>query len=48
VREAMLAKELEWVPHPPDGRDLSTELDKAREHMDGIDDKSATEAERLS
>jgi hypothetical protein len=48
VQQVMLAEELERVPHPPDGRDMSTELDKACARADGIDGKHATEAERLS
>jgi hypothetical protein len=46
VREAILAEELEHVPHPIDGRDISVELDKARERADGIDFEHAAEAER--
>jgi hypothetical protein len=44
----MLAEELEHVPHPPNGQDLSMELDKARARADKIDGKHAAEAERLS
>jgi hypothetical protein len=36
VREAILVKELECGLHPPDGRDLSVELDKAP-HAHGQD-----------
>jgi hypothetical protein len=44
----ILAKELVRVLHPPDGWDLSTKLDKAHARVDGINDKRATEAQRLS
>jgi hypothetical protein len=47
VREVILAEELEHVPHPIDGRDISAELDKARERADKIDFEHAAEAERL-
>jgi hypothetical protein len=45
---AILAGELQHDLHPPDKRDLSTDLDKAHARMDRIDSEHATEAERLS
>jgi hypothetical protein len=47
VREAILAEELEHSTHPSDGWDLSVKLDKARDHVDRIDDERAIEAEQL-
>jgi hypothetical protein len=38
VQEAILAEELERVLHPPDGRDLSVELDKAHARAVGCED----------
>jgi hypothetical protein len=32
VQEAMLVEELEHIPHPPDGQDLSAEQDKPCVH----------------
>jgi hypothetical protein len=48
VQEAILAEELERVLHPPDGRDLSVELDKAHARANRIDNECTTEAKRLS
>jgi hypothetical protein len=48
VREALLAEELEHGLQPPDGLDLSSELNKACAHVDRINGERATEAELLS
>jgi hypothetical protein len=48
VWEAILAEELEHGLHPTNGKDLSTELDKAHARVDRIDSERATEAEQLS
>jgi hypothetical protein len=40
--------ELERDLHPPDRRDLSVELDKARTSVNRMDDDRAADAERLS
>jgi hypothetical protein len=48
VREAILAEELECSLHPPDGRQLSVELDKAYACTDRIDGERATKVKRLS
>jgi hypothetical protein len=40
--EVILAEELEHGLHPPDGRDLSTELDKAHTWMDKTTSDHAT------
>jgi hypothetical protein len=45
VQEAILAEELDHGLHPPDGRHLSTELDKAYVHVVRIDGEHATDAE---
>jgi hypothetical protein len=42
---AILVGELQHDLHPPDERDLSTDLDKAHARMDRIDSEHATEAE---
>jgi hypothetical protein len=44
VWEAILAEDLEHGMHPPNGQDLSAELDKARARVDRIDSECATEA----
>jgi hypothetical protein len=48
VREAILAEELKCSLHPPDGRQLSVELDKAYACTDRIDGERATKVKRLS
>jgi hypothetical protein len=48
VLEVILVEELERSPHPTDGRDLSTELDKAHACVGRIDNEHTTEAEQLS
>jgi hypothetical protein len=48
VREAILAEELECGLHPTNGRDLSTEMDKARARVARIDGERAAEAKQLS
>jgi hypothetical protein len=48
VWEAILAEELEHNLHPTNGKDLSTELDKAHARVDRIHSERATEAEQLS
>jgi hypothetical protein len=48
VREAILAEEQERGLHPPNRRDLSTELDQTCVCVDRINGERATEAGRLS
>jgi predicted transcriptional regulator len=48
VHEAILAVERECGLHPPDARDLSVELDKARASVNRMAVDRAVEAERLS
>jgi hypothetical protein len=48
VREAILAQEMERDLDPPDGQDMSTELDKAHTFVDRIVEDYATKAEQLS
>jgi hypothetical protein len=48
VWEVILAGEKECGLHPPDGQDLSTELDKICMCMDRIDAERAIEARWLS
>jgi hypothetical protein len=48
VQEAILVEEMECGLHPPDGQNLSAELDKAHARVNRIDDEHATEAEQLS
>jgi hypothetical protein len=45
VREAILAQEMERDLDPPDGQDMSTELDKAHTFVDRIVEDYATKAE---
>jgi hypothetical protein len=48
VQEAILAEKQVRGLHPPDGRDLSVELEETRACVDGINGEHAAEAERLS
>jgi hypothetical protein len=48
VREEILAEELQRALHPPDGWDMSVDLDKAHTGVDRIDGECAIEAEKLS
>jgi hypothetical protein len=48
LREVILLEELERGLHPPDGRDLSAELDKTHARVDRIDSEYAAEDEQLS
>jgi hypothetical protein len=45
VWEAVLVEELEHSLHPPDGRDLSGELNKAHTCVDRINGERVIEAE---
>jgi hypothetical protein len=48
VQEAILAEEQEHGLHPPDGQDLSVELDRTRTHADRVNGERDIEAGQLS
>jgi hypothetical protein len=48
VQEVILAEEQTRGLHPPNGHDLSAELEETHVHVDEINGEHAVEAERLS
>jgi hypothetical protein len=47
VQEVILAEEQTRGLHPPNGHDLSAELEETHVHVDEINGEHAVEAERL-